>query len=67
MTDGTSEIPEIGPEEASARIAAGAFVLDVREPDEFEAGHAPGAHHIPLGELAERADEIPTGVPIVCV
>lgn len=33
-------------------------VLDVREPEEWEAGHIPGAKHIPLGELTERIKEL---------
>jgi rhodanese-related sulfurtransferase len=41
-----------------------AVLLDVREPGEFAAGHAPGALHIPLGQLPERLGEIPAG-PIV--
>ena len=36
----------------------GALVLDVRESGEFAAGHLPHARHIPLGELANRVDEI---------
>jgi len=36
-----------------------AVILDVREPDEWAAGHAPGAIHIPLGELTVRLDELP--------
>ena len=36
-----------------------AVVLDVREQDEWDAGHAPGAVHIPLGELPSRLDELP--------
>jgi len=39
--------------------AGAAWLLDVREPFEWEAGHAPGAHHIPLGELGERQHELP--------
>jgi len=39
----------------------GAFLLDVRDPDEFAAGHVPGATNIPLGELRERLDELPQG------
>ncbi len=35
--------------------------LDVREDAEFAAGHVPGAIHIPLGELPERAGELPSG------
>jgi rhodanese-related sulfurtransferase len=38
--------------------AGGVALLDVREDDEWAAGHAPGAKHIPLGELPERVSEI---------
>ncbi|OQO90780.1 rhodanese-like domain-containing protein [Saccharomonospora piscinae] len=34
-------------------------LLDVREPDEWAAGHAPDAIHIPLGDLPSRAGELP--------
>jgi rhodanese-related sulfurtransferase len=37
---------------------AGTLVLDVREPDEFAAGHLPRARHIPLKELEARLPEI---------
>ena len=36
-----------------------ATLLDVREPDEWEAGHAEGAVHIPLMELPQRIGELP--------
>jgi rhodanese-related sulfurtransferase len=42
----------------AALPSAGLHVLDVREPDEWAAGHAPGALHIPLGELPARVDEL---------
>ncbi|BBP86755.1 hypothetical protein BsIDN1_03730 [Bacillus safensis] len=32
--------------------------MDVRELDEYEAGHIPGAVHIPLGEVEHRAEEL---------
>jgi rhodanese-related sulfurtransferase len=38
--------------------ADGIIVLDVREHDEWTAGHAPGALHIPLGELPARVEEL---------
>ncbi|EMR06229.1 hypothetical protein C772_01874 [Bhargavaea cecembensis DSE10] len=43
-------------------------LIDVREPDEFAAGHAPGAKNIPLGQVEQRADEIPAegDVYIMC-
>jgi hydroxyacylglutathione hydrolase len=43
----------------------GVTVIDVRNATEFAAGHIPGALHIPLGHLADRAGEIPPGRPIV--
>lgn len=36
----------------------GLMLLDVRENDEWAAGHAPEAVHIPLGELPERVAEL---------
>lgn len=45
----------------------GAAFVDVREPDEWAEGHMPGAIHIPLGELAQRIDELPGERPIVTV
>ena len=41
-------------------VPADAVLVDVREIDEWEAGHAPDAIHIPLGELTERVGELPT-------
>ena len=42
----------------AAQVPDGAFLLDVREHAEWEAGHIPGAVHIPLGELNVRYQEI---------
>ncbi len=36
------------------------FVIDVREPEEFAAGHIEGAINIPLRELMRHLDELPT-------
>ena len=47
--------------------SGGAVVLDVRNPDEYETAHVPGAVLIPLGELAERQDEIPPGDPLYVI
>ena len=35
-----------------------AVVLDIREQDEWDRGHAPGAVHIPMGDLPARVDEL---------
>jgi hydroxyacylglutathione hydrolase len=41
------------------------YVLDVRNLNEWEHGHLPGAHHIALGTLPDRLQEIPRDQPIV--
>jgi rhodanese-related sulfurtransferase len=46
-------------------IPAGAYLLDVREDEEWNAGHAPEAHHVPMHELLARLDEIPTERDVV--
>ncbi len=51
-----SEIREVDTETAAAHIAAGAIVLDVREPDEYEEGAIPGAIHIPRGHLEAQIE-----------
>ena len=43
----------------AAEVPAQAYLLDVREDDEWTAGHAPDAQHIPLGSLGERVDQVP--------
>ena len=40
-------------------------LVDVREPYEREAGHIPGSVHIELGDLADRAGELPAERPLV--
>jgi rhodanese-related sulfurtransferase len=58
------ELDALGADEAVAR---GALLVDVREPDEFAAGHAPAAVHLALGELESRHDELPKDRTVVCV
>jgi rhodanese-related sulfurtransferase len=43
------------------------FILDVRQPDEFVAGHVPDAVLIPLGELQTRVSEVPTDRPVYVI
>ena len=59
--------PDVGVSMAAALRGQGAFVLDVREPDEFAAGHIYGATLIPLGQLAARVSEVPLGRAVVVV
>ncbi len=43
------------------------LVLDVRQPDEFRAGHVTGAKLIPLNELHKKITDLPKGREIVCI
>lgn len=53
--------------EAAALIEEGAVLLDVREPEEWEGGHVPGAVFIPMGELGARIGELPTDERVVVI
>ena len=54
----SDDAPEIDVTELARRHADGAYVLDVRQPDEFAFAKIEGAKLIPLGELMGRKDEI---------
>ncbi|MEV7022583.1 metalloregulator ArsR/SmtB family transcription factor [Kitasatospora sp. NPDC093558] len=57
---------EVDHEELRARAEAGeVLVLDVRPAEEYLAGHIPGAVSIPVGELADRIEELPEGTEVV--
>ncbi len=60
--------PHLAADEISlADLPAGAALLDVREADEWAAGHAPGALHLPMSELAGRLDEVPEASPLYVI
>ena len=61
------DIPEIEADDASEAVGEGSFLLDVREPDEWSAGHAPDAVHVPMGELGARLAELPRDRQIVAI
>src|SRR5688572_15696512 len=44
--------------EAHRRVEAGAMLVDVRTPEEFAAGHLPGAVNLPVEELPQRLGEL---------
>jgi rhodanese-related sulfurtransferase len=58
---------EISVDEAVTKRDAGAFILDVRQPEEWNEFHVPDSALIPLGELAARVDELPKDQEIVIV
>ncbi|MCG5219678.1 rhodanese-like domain-containing protein [Streptosporangium sp. KLBMP 9127] len=55
------------PEAAARTVPDDAFLLDVREIDEWQAGHAPSATHIPLGELQQRVAEVPQDATVYVI
>jgi rhodanese-related sulfurtransferase len=51
----------------ASQVDPAAYLLDVREPDEWAAGHAPDAHHLPMMEVPARLAEIPIDSEVVVV
>jgi rhodanese-related sulfurtransferase len=60
-------IPEIDLNTFAARLAEGAFVVDVRESREYRPGHVPGAHNVPLSLLPVRMNELPMDRPVYVI
>ena len=58
---------EITVAQAAEKRDQGAFILDVRQPEEWVQFHIPGATLIPLGELPDRLNEVPKDQEIVVV
>jgi len=64
------ELPSTFEADDSAANESGgdaAVLLDVREDDEWQLGHAPGARHIPMGEVPTRLEEIPTDAELYVI
>jgi rhodanese-related sulfurtransferase len=64
-----ASVPGIDVSQLRQRLAAepAPFLLDVREPWEYQDGHVPGAQLIPLGELEQRLNEVPRDRPILAI
>jgi rhodanese-related sulfurtransferase len=56
-------VPEISVQD----LPADAVILDVREPEEWAAGHVEGATHVPLGEVPQRLGELPDADPLYVI
>ncbi len=65
MSDTTT--PEIDVEELVAAQRERGLLVDVREPDEYVAGHVPGAVLIPMSQLANRMGEIDKTSPVFVI
>lgn len=59
--------PELSPLEVMAVVEAGAVLLDVREDDEWAAGHAPQAVHMAMSRLNQEYERLPADRQIVCI
>jgi rhodanese-related sulfurtransferase len=60
--------PSVSAADAIRQVADGATLLDVRDNREWNAGHAPGAIHIPVDQVANTAARrLPKGKPVVVV
>jgi molybdopterin/thiamine biosynthesis adenylyltransferase/rhodanese-related sulfurtransferase len=51
-----SQVDEVDPAEVKEQISNGAVLVDVRDAEEFESGHIPGAKHVPRGYLESRIE-----------
>src|SRR5437588_12979758 len=62
-------VPAIDVNKLRQRLAAEPrpFLLDVRDPWEYRAGHVPGAQLIPLAELEQRVNEVPRDRPVLAI
>jgi rhodanese-related sulfurtransferase len=61
------EVPEIDVETLESYRENGVPLIDVRQPDEYDEAHVPGAVLIPMDELPERIDDIPMDEPVYIV
>jgi len=64
---GPPEVPEVDVDELDRARGQGAPVIDVRQPDEYDGGHVPGARLIPLAEVGMRAQEVPAEGPVYII
>ncbi|MEN3314227.1 MAG: hypothetical protein V7605_461 [Acidimicrobiaceae bacterium] len=60
-------VPEVDVDELDRARAGGSPVIDVRQPDEYDGGHVPGAKLIPLAEVGMRAQEVPADGPVYVI
>src|SRR5207245_11813822 len=71
VADAKKNIQEISPQETAAALKRGdTLLVDVRDPDEWQEGHIPGAKNFSLGtvelEIEEAADDLSTPIITHC-
>ena len=57
------QVPDVQPRE----VSDGATILDVREDDEWAAGHIAGSTHVPMSEIVQRVADVPAADPLLVV
>lgn len=60
-------VPEVSAEEGAQLVRDGALLLDVRNDDEWAAGHAPGATYVTLQQIPNALDRLPRDRTIVAI
>jgi rhodanese-related sulfurtransferase len=60
-------IPTVTADQVPVPVPDSVVVVDVREDDEWQAGHIDGARHIPLMQLPERLGELADATSVLCV
>jgi rhodanese-related sulfurtransferase len=60
-------VPQIGAPEGARKVQEGAVLLDVREADEWAAGHAPAATHIRLADVPGRVGDLSGDAEVVAI
>jgi rhodanese-related sulfurtransferase len=60
---GPSRVPTV----TIAEVSDETYLLDVRDEEEWVAGHAPRAHHLPMMELPDRLAEVPDDREVVVI
>jgi rhodanese-related sulfurtransferase len=62
-----TDVPQAVIGDVPANVDEAVVLLDVREADEWQRGHAPGAQHIPMNEVPARLAEIDTAAQLFVV
>ncbi len=62
-----SDLPEVTTSEAVELAKSGTYLIDVREQDEWDAGHAAGAHLVPLSRFADLMAEVPNDQQVLVI
>ena len=58
-------MPEVAAAEAKQLIDSGAQLLDIRTEAEYEAGHIPGARHVPLADVPKESTGLAKNHPVI--